>query len=270
MCRVRGAWLLCPLLVGGCDVVWRLDEVQPSLPPDARSDAPGQTGCEQGAHDEDGDGVTDACDRCPGIADDQHDADDDGVGDACDPSATAHNELALFISFAADEPWRSVSGTWTRDGESLVFASPALDAYSITLFEGTIPEPPFVVEYHFSIDTIEAQVSGVTAIVDANTSGSGVTCGLQRQEGPIRDVVRSTYPQASVSSETVVMAVTPGGYRVVATYDRGTEVRCSLLADQTGTSGATTLSLPSAPAPGALGMRALRVTTHIHYIAIYR
>ena len=35
-------------------------------------------------HDEDGDGIDDACDVCPQIADDQRDSDGDAVGDACE------------------------------------------------------------------------------------------------------------------------------------------------------------------------------------------
>ncbi len=51
-----------------------------------------------GGADEDGDGVGDACDDCPGDADPaQVDSDGDGVGDACDPNPTAPDDkLVLF------------------------------------------------------------------------------------------------------------------------------------------------------------------------------
>lgn len=266
---MRGAWILCGLLAGGCDVVWRLDDLrtppQPDAPPVDQA-----IGCDVDTHDEDDDGVADACDRCPGIADAQADADGDGVGDACDPSVTAANQLALFISFAGQETWRTVNGNWLRDGESLVYDSVSLGVYGITLYQGATPAPPFVVEYHFSVDTIAAQGSGVAVIVDSNDTGSGVTCGIQRHEQPIKDVVRNTFGQVTLSSETDIMTVTPGGYRVIATYDRDDAMRCSLTADSGLTGGATTLPLPTAPTAGTLGIRSLRVGTHIHYIAIYQ
>lgn len=50
-------------------------------------------------HDEDGDGVDDACDVCPATADDQRDTDGDGVGDACDPLPTASERIVFFDPF---------------------------------------------------------------------------------------------------------------------------------------------------------------------------
>lgn len=52
-------------------------------------------------HDEDGDGIADACDVCPHIADaDQTDGDGDAVGDACDPNpAIARDRIVFFDPF---------------------------------------------------------------------------------------------------------------------------------------------------------------------------
>lgn len=61
-------------------------------------------GC-TGTHDEDGDGIVDACDNCPGIANaDQADTTEtraDGVGNACDPRPTARDRITFFEAFAA-------------------------------------------------------------------------------------------------------------------------------------------------------------------------
>ena len=54
--------------------------------------------CTPSGHDEDGDGIDDACDTCPQLVDDQRDTDGDFVGDACDPAST-HQQRTLFDPF---------------------------------------------------------------------------------------------------------------------------------------------------------------------------
>jgi hypothetical protein len=65
-----------------------------------RPDGLGATPCATPAnHDEDGDGVDDACDVCPHVPDPlQLDSDGDGVGDACDPEP--NNPRQHFVLFA--------------------------------------------------------------------------------------------------------------------------------------------------------------------------
>ena len=63
------------------------------------------TVCVEVGHDEDGDGVDDACDKCPHIADPaQPDADLDGVGDACDPSNSSSEKIVFFDPFTSQRP----------------------------------------------------------------------------------------------------------------------------------------------------------------------
>ena len=190
MVGVRGVWILAGLLLGACDIVFRIDRIgvgdgmPDALDASNDGDAQQQAGCETDTHDEDGDGVADACDRCPGIADDQTDSDMDGVGDLCDPSSQAKHDIALFLSFAGNDVWTTVAGNWPRDGESLVYDAVTLDDYGVALYQGAVPAPPFVVEYHFSVDSIQAQGSGFQVILDSDDTGRGVTCGLQRHESP--------------------------------------------------------------------------------------
>jgi hypothetical protein len=265
MSRVRALWIAIAL--AGCDDVWSIDRVEP-----IGTDAPLYVGCPQDRHDEDGDGFPDACDRCPGIADDQSDADADNVGNACDPSGITQDELALFISFAApDTGWRALAGVWRTDEDSLIYDSPSLPSYGTILYTGPgLPDPPFVLEYHYSVDTIESQGSVMTALLDADPTGKGITCGFQRHEMPLRDVVRTTNAHAVVGNELEIMTVIPGGYRVIARYDRAAAIHCSIAADDMGTGGATLLSIATPLAQGTLGLRSLRVGVHVHYIAIYK
>ncbi len=70
---MRALWVAAAVGAAGCNQVFHLEET--GLKADA---APGT--------DEDGDGVPNASDDCPGIFDPQQvDSDGDGVGDACDP-----------------------------------------------------------------------------------------------------------------------------------------------------------------------------------------
>jgi hypothetical protein len=260
--------LLGVLLLGsGCDVVFRVDRLDPRMP-DA---PPGDVGCEAGAHDEDGDNVVDACDLCPGIHDDQADVDHDGVGDACDPSATTTDHLALFLPLDdSNPPWRIASGNWMSDGDSLIYDSVTLNGYGLAYYEGSVPPPPFVLEYHFDIDVILQQASSMSVLLDSDDMGRGITCDVQRHESPIRDVIRTTYAVAVLGAETTITSVKTGGYRVVATYDPAGAIRCTVSADDRSTAGSTTLELPTVPTAGQLAVRSFRVGAKVHYVAIYK
>lgn len=90
----------------------------------ATSDARGSCASTADPHDEDGDGVVDACDNCPSTpnptqldsTEDKAHAFPDGVGDACDPRPGASgDDLRGFYSFATE----AQASAWTGSGWSI-------------------------------------------------------------------------------------------------------------------------------------------------------
>jgi hypothetical protein len=77
-------------------------------------------------HDEDGDGIDDALDGCPNLADpDQLDTDGDMVGDLCDRfPAAAGEQILLFDSLGSGTPVMELYGAW----------APGTDDYVLTDF----------------------------------------------------------------------------------------------------------------------------------------
>lgn len=73
-------------------------------------------------HDEDHDGIDDACDVCPHIPDPaQTDTDGDGVGDACDPDPLSPRESIVFF-----DPFVDVRPEWTHQNGNPIVANDSL------------------------------------------------------------------------------------------------------------------------------------------------
>lgn len=72
--------------------------------------------CAPSFHDEDGDGIDDACDVCPHVPDlAQPDLDGDRVGDACDPEPSiARQRIVLF------DPFTTLDAAWVRSADESV------------------------------------------------------------------------------------------------------------------------------------------------------
>jgi hypothetical protein len=276
MSRVWVRWLLCALLLSGCDVIWRIDgarnagvdsTVNPNI--DSSTDS-NLYSCTPDQHDEDGDGFPDACDRCPGIVDDQMDADMDGVGNACDPDDSVMHEIALFISFSDGSPtWTSVSGGWVHQNDGLTYTTVTQASYGTILYPGVMPAPPYVIEAHLKINSIPQVVSGFQMIVDAPPNADGVKCGSIRRIGPVTDRIRAESPGGVPAMETVISPITPVGLKLTMTY-KPTDIGCELATDNNSTSGAIPTPLPSVPPAGALAFRSLQVGATVHYVVIYK
>lgn len=250
------------LLVGGCDSVFRIDPV-PYV------DSERALSCEQvTAHDEDGDGIPDACDDCPGIPDPmQPDGDKDGVGDACDPSATTREHIAWFDSFAeagASNAWKTKSGSWAFDGESIAYSSVS-DAGYFTIDAAVRPAPPYTVEVGLTIDQIDPQGSVFDVFGDDD-----VPCGVIRHDPTSTDAVRVDDVASTRNTETPMTQQLHAGQRLRITlaYDPTTEAACSTTDRDTHTTAAAQLPLQSV-AEGHFGFTDERLPVHVEYVAVY-
>jgi hypothetical protein len=104
--------LLVWLFAAGCDYALRLDHLD-----EPTDDAAAV--CVEIGHDEDNDGLDDACDPCPFDINNEGDADNDGIALMCDPDPTAPNQVLLFDGFGRVNPALFQAGgaiandTWT-------------------------------------------------------------------------------------------------------------------------------------------------------------
>jgi hypothetical protein len=86
------------LVWAGCDKLWGVQAVAVTdATIDVLDTAP--DACVAIGHDEDGDGLDDACDPCPFSANHADDSDGDGIPLACDPDPSAANVRLFFTGF---------------------------------------------------------------------------------------------------------------------------------------------------------------------------
>jgi hypothetical protein len=130
------------LVLGGCNLVFGLDSPAGGDPDAGGDDALDATACV--GHDEDADGVPDACDNCPHVSNPTQanvlDQGGDDVGDACDPRPTTVGDVLLrFDSFElapADMTTEATSGaaSFTVTGDRLVDTDSAVDDDELARF----------------------------------------------------------------------------------------------------------------------------------------
>ena len=204
----------------GCDKVLGIRTI-------AEIDAAHAMPCANSAgHDEDGDGLPDECDNCPGISNsDQVDSDGDGVGDACDPRpGLPGDSLYSFTPFTGNVGWSEYSDDLATtinvgSGGQLMFAgtrTPGLFNYAFAT--QLQPNSKFTVEYKFELTgTPAGRFAAMVAETETSTvSFKGVTCGVIDM---INVVVDDDYA-GTTTGGALGFTLTPGlPYRATLIFD---------------------------------------------------
>jgi hypothetical protein len=200
--------------------------------------------CVPVGHDEDHDGIDDACDGCPHIADpEQIDSDGDGVDDLCDPDPlVARERIAFFDPFIAQRPeWTFLALQPVFVGDSLVLdtrndfvlasrpGAPTIDVYIMAGHVGASTGGPRgititaqsagLAQYYCelrSVDTTQGKVSLTYTLDQTNYFAEDASYGpsiengdflLEMRQGPTDLSCITTWP---VLAQTVTGPIPAG------------------------------------------------------------
>lgn len=170
-------WVALVVLASGCGRLG-FDGVDPgdaitsdSSPADARV-------CTAVGHDEDTDGIDDACDVCPHLPDAaQPDADGDGVGDACDPEpANGRQRIELFdpLTQLGANGWMMQSQVASGTDEIVI----AMPNGSGTYFRAHVPDRDTFVIGGFTGNANLAQQHLVALLMERSTGPGAYYCEI--------------------------------------------------------------------------------------------
>jgi len=221
--------------------------------------------------DLDADGVGDACDDCPVVSDPlpvQADFDGDGIGDACDPyPSTAGDCLLVFDTFSDPQAfsanWSVIGpGTVTAGaGQIVIDASAGLTGF---VTRDVLDQPETIHALGTMPDQLVTDGTGLAVVLDeASAFSAGHGCEVEQLLGEGQDVALEN---ASTSSERLSIG---NGYRPdvllrlrVGTFDNTCQVNWGIAV---GVVSKPAMSI----APGRSGVYANGITATIVGVVIY-
>jgi len=217
-------------------------------------------------HDEDGDGVGDQCDNCPGSSNpSQVDNDNDELGDECDPNTGGGGDrLLIFEPFATFERWSVRDGDWTHAPDNAVFI--AKDALPHTL-SFVLPPPEsntVIIDYAVEILADYTGAASVAVALNNSADDEGLTCGVSRVVSSDRVEIRQ--PQTADTRVLDLPIVAGTRYRIVMVQS-GSDVTC-LVNDGSQTETVFARVLGGLVA-GSLALIASEVGVRVEYLAVY-
>jgi len=226
-------------------------------------------------HDEDGDGVDDACDNCPSIPNaNQADQGEigaglaaDGVGDACDPRPNLAGEaIVLFDPLTAGmlgTAWSVYAGTWVAATdtvtETAVGSSQEIDRTDLT------NQTNYLAETRFRFDSLPNLDSRMTLPFRMDTSHNGWGCAMTNRAVLALSTIVNGAAGETAPPTTPIAALQVGTrYRVLAgAY--GSNIYCLL--PETGERITRTSTISPM---GTSGLRTHLAAATFEYILVYR